>query len=350
LVLVPSYVAVDGLVVPLAIHQDDGRFPTGLWVATDPRRPDLDYLMYIVNAMLGRPRAMPWLDLLRQRQPVQLFGVGLRPLEPEDLEESPDYVERWTRLTGRPPDVDDAYVSSTMFLSGGMVVPRTTLIKLVEKLIELDDAIADGRLEAKIDRSMEIPPPPPPPPPSTPPMWADAEWEDLDRRLKELDELDPLVPESPALEQAQRAARLRGSIFSLLDVAWRRTLLGDDDLPGRVAELELANLQAVCDASDRLLAYVHDPERRAIVKTEPPDSPFMADVSIDLFRLPPAPHPDGYRRHEWLAYCEAIFVEQRGPVENVAGDIFTRIDGLLVRLRYRAEAGAHLYLWRVELL
>ncbi len=350
MVLVPSYVEVDGLVVPLAIHPGDARFPVGLRMASDPRRPDLGYVSHAVNAMMGRPRSEPWLDLLRQGQPLPIHSGVLCPLEPADLEESPDDVHRWTQLTGHPPDLDDAYMSSARWLRHGMVIPRATLITLMEKLFELDDALADGRLEAKIDTSIPIPPPPPAPPSEPLPPWDDAEWRDLDERLGQLDGMDPLVPDQPVLERAKRAARLRGSLFALLDMAWERTQREHDDLPGRAAALQLPNLLAVCEASDRLLAYLHDPERRAIIKTDVPESPFVADVSVDLFRLPPAPHPPGYSRNEWLAYCEQVFVANRGPLENGAGEMFTRIDGFLVRLRYRPEAIGHLYLWRVELM
>ena len=83
-------------------------------------------------------------------------------------------------------------------------------------------------------------------------------------------------------------------------------------------------------------------------------SPCWADVSVDLFRLPEAPRPDKISEVEWLARCEAVFLHSRitgvAATSTAAGDLFTRILGHRVRMRYRPEMSAVQRLWRVELV
>ncbi|HEY4106688.1 MAG TPA: hypothetical protein VGM44_22460, partial [Polyangiaceae bacterium] len=57
-----------------------------------------------------------------------------------------DGVPNWTKLAGQAPDLDDAYLVGTPFLSELLVVPRHALIQLVERLGALhDQVIARGR-------------------------------------------------------------------------------------------------------------------------------------------------------------------------------------------------------------
>jgi hypothetical protein len=52
-----------------------------------------------------------------------------------------DGVVNWTKLAGHPPDLDDAYLVGTPFLTEVLVVPRVTLIRLVERLGALHDNV-----------------------------------------------------------------------------------------------------------------------------------------------------------------------------------------------------------------
>ena len=54
MVLVPPYVEVDGLVVPLRVHPVDARGPAAIGVQSDPARPFLEPLIYVVADLLGQ--------------------------------------------------------------------------------------------------------------------------------------------------------------------------------------------------------------------------------------------------------------------------------------------------------
>lgn len=349
MVLVPSYVEVDGLVVPLRVDREDRRGPAVVRVRHDPDRPQLEGLKYVINAMLARPPAGPWLERLARRESLPMpQELAASPVQAERFDYS-EHAEQWQLLTGALPDLADAYHVGATFVRNGLAVPRSTFIRLLEKLFALDAAVLAGKLEPKIDDSIPVPPPLRPPAEPVVP-WSDESWQDLEERAWALDERDPLRDELAETDRAPTIARQRRELFDWLEIAWLRTSRGEDDMAARCRELGLRTLLAYDDAASAMLGYVHDQERRAIIAGPVPETPYGGDVSIDVFRLPRPVHPAALPFAGWLARCEAVFVRERGAPEKGAGDLFTRIDGHLVRLRYRPETRNHLVLWRVELV
>lgn len=266
----------------------------------------------------------------------------------------------------------------TSFLREDLVIPRLTFIKLMTKLYELNAAVREGRMEPRIDESIPVPPPRPPPPP---PKWTDEELHALEEDASYLDQIDPLTDDLSEARTAKRAEDRRGYVFAMLEVAYKRIREGEHELPERFAQLGLTELVRYQAAFTKLEAYLNAPERIAIVEptieaarreanvTGPvtcaeqvaaegfggvEGSPCWADVSVDLFRLPEAPRPDGISEVEWLARCEAVFLHSRitgvAATGAAAGDLFTRILGHRVRMRHRPEMTAVQRLWRVELV
>jgi hypothetical protein len=381
MVLVPPYLEVDGLVVPLAIAPANAARPAQVLQRSESRESLLNSLSYI-TANLASASREEIRRLLESRQPLPVSqGLVARPLKLEYRDEYARNARNWESLTGYAPDLDDVYTVGATFLEDqfDLVVPRLTFIKLMEKLYDLNDAVRDGRMEPRIDLSIPMPPLRPPLPAPPLPRWTDEELEELESQATSLDELDPLLPDLTHAATARPAADRRGFLFAMLEVAHLRTESGEDNVRARYRELNLPTLQAYDESITAILAYLHDPERAAIVDPMvahavhemnlPPErvlvagiakaaghpaSPFNHDVSVDLFRLPDAPRPDGLSRHAWLAHCEATFLHARitrtAATGETAGDLFTRVLGQQVRLRYRPETTSVMRLWRAELI
>jgi hypothetical protein len=281
-----------------------------------------------------------------------------------------DGVKLWKRLTGGCLDTLDAYHVGTNFLGDSLVIPRTTFLKLMTRLYELNEEVRAGRMEPRIDESIPLPPPRLDPMEELGPRWSDDEVEELESLAERLDELDPLTSQlgDSSSDAARSVANRRAFLFSMLEVADLRTRRGEDDLPARFRELGLLRLQAYDEALRALRAYLQDPERVQMLATFSAPSaqaacsptavaaaverPFTTGLSVDLFRLPRPAHPPELSLHAWLAVCEGAFFHdpfysQGHP--HPAGDQFTRLRGHTVRLRYRPEYSETPRLWRVEL-
>lgn len=349
MVLVPSFVQVDRLVVPLFIDPPDHRGPAAVRVALDPARPFLRPLIYVASAMLARLPAQAWLDLIERHQDLPM-PHGLMAVRVEhDRYDYAEQADAWTRLTGTSIDLSDAYIIGATFVPRSLAIPRTTFRAVMARLFELDAALQAGELEPRIDASMAVPPPVPEPPAPIE-RWAERDWWALEFKAQDLDEHDPLTDE---LTDPGLAAQVWGDRRQVLDdltILHERTQRGEDDLPGQCRAFELRTLTAYVAATAALESYLADPERRALIATPLPASPYLADVSVDLFRLPAPRTPLALSWHGWLARCEAVFVRERKRPEAGAGDLFTRVAGHLVRLRYRREVAVELVLWRVELV
>ncbi len=349
MVLIPPYIEIDGLVVPLDACVPFKDEPGGVRVRSDPDRPLLGPLMYVTSCLMGRLDAEQALALLAERKKLPLSdGLASCPIT-EDFDDSGNSAKNWERLTGQPPDLHDAYYVCTTFLRDDLAIPRTTFIKFLTRLYELDAAVAEGRMEAKLDNSILIPAPLPEPPGPPTPRWEDDEVREVEKSAVGLDRIDPLTDAMTDPDTDEAAAKRRPTVFWLLEIAWQRTRDGEDDLPARYRQLGLPLLQAYARATDELVAYLHDPERIEITRKLPPHSPFHSDVSVDLFRHPEPPRPPEYSRHVWLAHAEAAFVYSRKIGNWSGGDMFARIGRHPVRLRYRFEIRPITQLWRVEL-
>ncbi len=272
--------------------------------------------------------------------------------------------------------MSDVYFAGASFVDDNILIPTATLIKLMTKLYEINDAIREGRMEPRIDDSIPIPPPRPPPPPPPIPRVTDEELRAMEEDARAVDAIDPLTDALSDGAGAKRAENRREILLSRLDDANRRERDGEDDAVQRFAQLELTELLRYHAAFEKLTAYLQAPERSAIVEptvaaakreagvTEPATcaeqaaahglkvSPCSADVSIDLFRLATTP-PEGVAELEWLARCEAVFLHSRitgAAAKGAFGDMFTRVLRHRVRMRYRTELTDFPRLWRVELV
>jgi len=347
MVLVPSYIEIDRLVVPLLVSPADRHGPDVVRVSFE--RPPLEGFAFVASAMLARPPAEPWLATIERHEklplPDQLAAVPVEHLEYDYSE----HAKLWRRLTGTDIDLSDAYNIGTSFVRGNLAIPRTTFHKIMARLFELDAALRAGELEPAIDTSVPVPPVPPEPEEPTG-TWDDLEWIDMEERAQHLDEVDPLTAATDSVDHAREVWAHRRSLLDRLSIAWDRTRCGHDDLPGRVRALELPTLTAYVEATDALVAYLASPERRAVITSPPAASPYLEAVSVDLFRLPPAPGPAGLPRHAWIAACEAYFVARRPDPSGYVGELITRLHGHYARMRFRREAAHSLTLWRIELV
>lgn len=379
--LVPSYLQIDGMVFPLLAH------PQGVRLDSKDRE-FLQGPRFVVSSILNDQVPHEVLKALEERRDLPMRQeLSVAPADPisfpSDYEK---HIELWQRLTGNSLDPHDAYSIGASFLDDkfNLVLPRSTFIVLMTKLYELNDAVREGRMEPRIDDSMPVPPLPLPPPERN--AWTDEELRELEEAATELDELDPLW-DSPAPDpySTHSVENRRAFLFAMLEVAYLRTEQGDDDVPPRLRELELPTLIVYDEALTALRAYLRDPARAAIVDPEVegakrhealststsasgtgtgfeiaaasglPVTPFNADVSLDLFRLPEPLRPAGLSSHTWIAHCEAAFVRLRitgaiAPGTSSAQEVFTRVLGHQVKLRYRPETTPVPRLWRIELL
>jgi hypothetical protein len=152
---VPAFVVIDEVKFPLVVDGGHVR------VADDPRFPGLAALSYVAGHFIARTSSARVAELT-QRQSLRHQALSASFIEPDDRDDLGDGVENWTRLAGRPPDLDDAYFVGTTWIRGALVMPRRTLIRLVEQVGALVDAVAAHRLEARIGGHPEAGPANPP--------------------------------------------------------------------------------------------------------------------------------------------------------------------------------------------
>jgi hypothetical protein len=140
---VPAFVVVDEIEFPLVVDGGHVR------IAEDPRFPGLAALSYVAGHLIARDSRARVAEFTR-RQSLRHQAVTASLIEPDDRDDLGDGVVNWTRLAGRLPDLDDAYLVSTTWIREALVVPRHTLIRLVEHVGALDDAVMAHQLEARI--------------------------------------------------------------------------------------------------------------------------------------------------------------------------------------------------------
>jgi hypothetical protein len=133
---VPPFIKVDGVAFPL------GSDRWGVWIVQDARLPGLRPLSYVVAHLTSQRLGPDRLAELVQRKSFTLqMRLTASVVNEHNRAELGDGVANWTRLAGHPPDLDDAYLIGTPFLTEVLVVPRPTLIHLVERLGALHDTV-----------------------------------------------------------------------------------------------------------------------------------------------------------------------------------------------------------------
>ncbi|MDC0741691.1 hypothetical protein [Polyangium mundeleinium] len=215
--------------------------------------------------------------------------LGAAPVAPEEV----TYVERldWRILTGKTFDANDAWGVASTFLGPGMILPGTTLLRLIRALRELN-----GELPKTAEPARE-------PPVESPFETLDLdEVVELERSAVELDDVARKVGKTGAEEGCESAGR--SQLFVSLDVYG---FLGTDGYAEKHAWLEahgLGTLLGYHDAAEALRRYLRDPERKHFLPEAAEDEEVVgAWVSVDWFRLG-VPTPPGMSPVSWLARCE----------------------------------------------
>jgi hypothetical protein len=360
----PAFVAVDGVKFPLVV--DGGQ----LRLADDPRFPGLAALSYVAGHLIARPAAARLAELTERRGLLhQVLSASF--IEPRDRDDLGDGVANWTRLAGAPPDLDDAYLIGTTWIAQALVVPRRTLIRLIEQVGALHDAVATQQLEPRIAGVPEAGPVNPPPAADAPDDDGDGGavdhhdeaseraargsvgddlLRDLETMAVQVDELDAAARQGdvPYASVARNAAAAAKRQLLHLELAAAGLVTPEPPAPARAAltRLGLTRLLGYVDAAQALARYLASAERAARFPDQPPPAALAAQVSLDWFRVPSGYRPDGVTEHEWLALCEKAFAS---PLpSSSAGSRSVRLCGAMHQLHYRAEVGAGPCLWRAQ--
>ncbi len=268
-------------------------------------------------------------QLLARGESVYLPQIYARRPRPEDNLAAARLF--WHALTGRELG-DDLYVIGVDFIDDELVVPRSTLRAVLDRLTEL-------RRQA--------------PKPEGPwlfrrdPLWnepaacEDEALRELEVRASELDQLEAAresgAAGGDALEVAAEVAVKRQFLLRDLEAAG---LLADAFAPVKLHYLRLWSLPVLAGytaSAEQLHRYLRGAERRGLLPEERHNSPLDAWVSLDWFRrgqAPPAESAHFYR----LALCERA-LREAPPVEGYSGEVFTRLGGELVRLEWRRDNG-----------
>ena len=390
--LVPAFLAIDGARFPLVI--DSGYVRIG----DDRRFPGLDALSYVAGHLIARTGGDRVAEITR-RASLNHQALTAFPIGAADRDDLGDGVANWVRLAGYPPDLDDAYFVGTTWIRPALVVPRRTLVSLVEQVGALNDAVLAHQLEARIEgaaeagpespppaaaeaiadegndadidaasdnagramanperpgtrvRGPDLPPSPPSPPSSAPARLAgDDRLHEIEAVAVQVDELDVAAHRGDQpytnLERNTAAAARRQRLYLELEVAGLLAPELADQARAALARLGLTHVLGYVDAAQALARYLASPERAGRFAVEAVPGVTAARVSIDWFRTPSGYRPEGVTEHEWLALCERNFASPL-PSSSV-GSRFVRLCGAIHQLRYRPELGPAPCLWRVE--
>jgi hypothetical protein len=142
--LIPSYLQIGSAVFPLQIDHGYLRLTTDL--------PGIDAL----GTVLSRFRSMP--PVQRQHETSQardyVFDDGhvtvFRAAAFDD-EDTADGSMNWFRLTGAFPRKEESFHVGTSFLPDAMMIPQSVLFELINRLAEIDQGVANGTIELRLD-------------------------------------------------------------------------------------------------------------------------------------------------------------------------------------------------------
>jgi hypothetical protein len=265
--------------------------PAGPLLATngDPR---LEPLAWVVNASVTGQ--FPDLrEAIARGAGASRQGLFASRRDPN--EDYTDATSAWEALAGAPPG-EDSYVVGTTFTDADLVVPRASLLEIIDGLQRLRSGT--GPIAAP-----------------------EEELDELERRAADLDAAEPRTAEDAGSISAQRRFLLMA-----LDQA------GVTD-PARDVELgDRPGLGSYRDAALERDAYARSPVRAELLGEPGPPA-----VSLDWFRHPsPRPNPLESPEH-WLASGEAAL--RAANVTGGAGEVFLRrLDGWWA-LDWRVEDG-----------
>lgn len=368
--VVPAFIAIDGVRFPLAAND------RGVRIANDARFPGLEALSLVAAHLIARRSGAERVtDLLERKTVTRPQALVASIVDDDNRNDLGDGVENWIRLAGHQPDLTDAYLVSTLFLDDVLVVPRHTLIQLIEQVGALQDAVLGRELEPRTadvdpaqlivhDHALENEAPEaslaedehpegvPEREPSAPNHIADDDiLRDIETLAEQVDDLDAAARQGERLyasvERSAAAAAKRHRLFIELEVAGLLEPTLAVHARAALSRLGLTRALGYHDAARALSVYLASPERASRFPGDPVPRVTAAYVSLDWFRTPSGYRPDGVTEHEWLALCEKNFA--RSLPSFSAGERFVQLCGSMHQLLYRAEIGPLPCLWRAVL-
>lgn len=151
--LVPAFLTIDGVHFPLEAHPQHVGIALGV--------EELQALRYAVDELVnGDARTMSLDELSRKGLHVQ--ELSLMPANPTGRW-CGDGPINWRRLSGRWPDLGDAFLAWAGFVRYALVIPRPVAVELVSQLRGIREQVLSGEREGWVDDT-----PVPPLPPLTP--------------------------------------------------------------------------------------------------------------------------------------------------------------------------------------
>jgi hypothetical protein len=150
--LVPAFLTIDGVNFPLEANE----LSVGIALGID----ELQALRYSIDQIVnGDAREMSLKDLSRDGFHVQ--ELSLMPVDPT---RPPGWYGdgpiNWLRLSGRRPDLSNAFLAWSGFARHALVIPRPVVLELVSQLRVIREQILSGKREGRIDDTL-VPPLPP---------------------------------------------------------------------------------------------------------------------------------------------------------------------------------------------
>lgn len=119
-------------------------------IADDKRFPVLNALSYVAGHLVGmRSGAARVAELTERKSFIRPQALVASVVNDDNRNDLGDGVANWMRLAGHPPDLEDAYLVSTLFRDEMLVMPRHTLIRLIEQVGALHDAVLAHQLEPR---------------------------------------------------------------------------------------------------------------------------------------------------------------------------------------------------------
>lgn len=167
--LVPSFLTIDGVHFPLQATSGSVGLARGI--------EELQALRFAVDQLVnGRARTMPLDQLSHDGFHVQeLSAMPVDPTEPVGWHW--DGPVNWLRLSGRWPDLTDAFLARAGFIRHALVIPRPVFLELVSQLRVIREQILSGKREGRVDDA-----PVPPLPPLTPELQEHERLRELSSR------------------------------------------------------------------------------------------------------------------------------------------------------------------------
>lgn len=323
--IVPPFLTVDGVRFPIV----DG------WTGpTLDARGAFEPLAWVVNVWLDGE--LPELvDALTRGDSVHRNGFGVMRVSRAEASDASRAL--WNELGGDEPG-DDLVLATSVMTQPSFVVPRATLLALLNALTELRREAARWPRPATPAAAAPTSPASPAELFTQTPTGRAASATDradmvaLERRAAALD-----AAAAAATTGAPQAA-LVGERKAVLGALEWHGLLSDERLADKRTALEqwkLPVLLGYLDAAVALRGYLTSETRaRHEVLDSVPQRLRDADVSLDWFRQP-SPPPTGRSADEWLAFCEVALWEL--VPDGELGGLAVESDGRRLTIHWRTD-------------